>query len=196
MYMSTQVASWRLRGMGILRIVFGLVWAIDASFKWQPGFTNNFTHYLTGNLAGDPVFVQVWINFWITIVKVDPYVFAYLVASAETAIAVGLIFGIFSHLTEVVGVLLSLVIWTTAQGFGGPYLPGATDIGAALIYVLVFVALFLSSAGLYYGVDRYLSPTLRRFSFLAEGSCDVLNDPGSRYPQNGLKEVSGPLKNT
>jgi hypothetical protein len=61
----------------------------------------------------------------------------------------GLIFGIFSHLTEVVGVLLALVICTTAQGFGGPYIPGSTDIGAALIYVLVFVALFLSSAGLF-----------------------------------------------
>jgi thiosulfate dehydrogenase [quinone] large subunit len=171
--MSTHGVSWRLRGMGILRIVFGLVWAIDASFKWQPGFAHNFTHYLTGNLAVDPGFVQAWINLWITIVKGDPQVFAYLVASAETAIAIGLIFGIFSHLTEVVGVLLALVIWTTAQGFGGPYLPGSTDIGAALIYVLVFVALFLSSAGLYYGVDRSLSPTLRRFSFLAEGRCGV-----------------------
>jgi len=159
--------------MGILRIVFGLVWAIDASFKWQPGFAHNFTHYLTGNLAVDPGFVQAWINLWITIVKGDPQVFAYLVASAETAIAIGFSFGIFSHLTEVVGVLLALVIWTTAQGFGGPYLPGSTDIGAALIYVLVFVALFLSSAGLYYGVDRSLSPTLRRFSFLAEGRCGV-----------------------
>lgn len=168
--MNTQVVSWRLRGMGIVRIAFGLVWAIDASFKWQPDFANHFTHYLTGNLAGDPGFVQAWINLWITIIKVDPHVFAYLVASAETAIAVSLIFGVFSHLTDVVGVLLALVIWTTAQGFGGPYSAGSTDIGAALIYVFVFVALFLSSSGLYYGVDRSLSPKLGHFSFLAEGS--------------------------
>ena len=27
---SATLASWRVKGLGILRIVFGLVWAIDA----------------------------------------------------------------------------------------------------------------------------------------------------------------------
>ncbi len=36
------LAGWRLQGIGVLRIVFGLVWAIDAWFKWQPDFINNF----------------------------------------------------------------------------------------------------------------------------------------------------------
>jgi uncharacterized membrane protein YphA (DoxX/SURF4 family) len=128
------------------------------------------SQYLTGNLDGQPGFVQVWIHLWITIAKVNPHVFANLVALGETAIAIGLIFGIFSNLTNSVGVLFALIIWTTAEGFGGPYTAGATDIGTAIIYVLVFVSLFLSSAGLYYGVDRYLSPKLGRFGFLATGS--------------------------
>jgi len=48
-------------------------------------------------------------------------------------------------------VLLSLVIWSTTEGFGGPCHAGTTDIGAAIASVLVFVGLFLSFAGLYMG---------------------------------------------
>lgn len=29
-------AQWRLNGIGLLRILFGIVWGIDAWFKWQP----------------------------------------------------------------------------------------------------------------------------------------------------------------
>ena len=75
-------------------------------------------------------------------------------AVAETAIALALILGVFMNLTSVLGVLLTVVIWSTAEGFGGPYQAGSTDIGAAVIYALVFAGLFLSSAGLYFGLDR------------------------------------------
>lgn len=158
-----------MKGIGILRIVFGLVWAIDAWFKWQPDFIHNFVSYLTGSLDGQPAAVQAWINFWINVVKVDPHFFAYLVAIGETAVAIGLIFGLLSNLTDIVGILLAVVIWATAEGFGGPYRAGSSDIGAAIIYVLVLVGLFLANAGLYYGVDRWLSPKLGRLSLLASG---------------------------
>ncbi len=49
---SVALSSWRLKGMAILRIAFGLVWAVDAWFKWQPDFINNFSSYLTGSLDG------------------------------------------------------------------------------------------------------------------------------------------------
>src|SRR6266568_1985617 len=166
---STTLALWRLKGMGILRIAFGLIWAVDAWFKWQPDFIHNFESYLSGTLDGQPAIVQAWINFWIRVVNVNPHVFAYLVAIGETAVAIGLIFGLFSNLTNISGLLLSVVIWATAEGFGGPYAAGSTDIGAAIIYALVFAGLFLANAGLYYGVDRYLAPILGRFSFLASG---------------------------
>ncbi len=174
------LASWRFKGFGILRIVFGLVWAIDAWFKWQPDFINNFSSYLNGTLDGQPGWVQAWINFWINIVGVDPHVFAHLVAIGETAIAIALIVGAFSNLTYIVGVLLSIVIWTSAEGFGGPYVAGSTDIGAAIIYVLVFAGLFLANAGLYYGVDRYVTPLLGRLGFLASGSSKT----GARQAQS------------
>ncbi len=100
---------------------------------------------------------------------VDPTVFAYLVAAGETAIALALILGVFSNLTYLVGVLLSIVIWSTAEGLGGPYQAGSTDIGAAVIYVLVFAGLFLSAAGLFLGLDRRLTPRLGRWGVLASG---------------------------
>ena len=166
----TSLASWRLTGIGVLRIVFGIVWAIDAWFKWQPGFISDFSTYLSGAQQDQPTWVHHWIGFWINVVGVDPSVFAYLVAIGETAIAIALIFGVFTNLTVVFGSLLSLAIWSTAEGFGGPYTSGSTDIGAAVIYPLVFAGLFLSSAGLYLGFDRKLTRALGRFGYLASGA--------------------------
>lgn len=162
-------AVWRLNAIGILRIVFGLVWAVDAYFKWQPDFVNNFTDYLTKAGDGQAPIVQGWINFWINVVQVNPQIFAYVVAIAETLVALGLIFGVLSNLTYLGGALLALVIWSTAEGFGGPYVAGSTDIGAAVIYILVFVGLFVSFAGLYVGLDKYLTPRLGRWGILASG---------------------------
>jgi thiosulfate dehydrogenase (quinone) large subunit len=167
----SHLATWQVKGIAVLRIVFGLVWLIDAWFKWQPDFIHNFTSYLTDASAqeGQPAWVQSWIHFWVNVVNVDPHVFAYIVAFGETAIALALIFGLFSNLTYVAGVLLSVVIWTTAESFGGPYTAGSTDIGAAIIYVLVFAGLFLSMAGLTFGLDRRLTPRLGRWGVLASG---------------------------
>jgi thiosulfate dehydrogenase (quinone) large subunit len=167
---SSQLASWRLGGIAVLRIAFGCVWAIDAWFKWQPGFADDFTSYLTKALDGQPPAVATWINFWIHVVSVNPHLFAFLVSVGETGIALGLLFGALSNLTCLVGILLSVSIWSTAQGFGGPYGPGSTDIGVSIIYVLVFTGLFLSNAGLTFGVDRYLASALGSWSFLASGS--------------------------
>lgn len=162
-------APWRLQGMGVLRIIFGITWAIDAWFKWQPSFVDNFMSYLMGGQDGQPQAVKSWIHFWHVVVGVDPRVFAYVTAVGETAVAVALILGAFSNLTAVGGILLSTVIWSTAEGLGGPYHAGSTDIGAAIIYVLVFAGLFLANAGLYLGLDRRLTPLLGRWGYLASG---------------------------
>ncbi len=161
--------EWRGQAFGVLRIVFGCIWAIDAAFKWQPAFQTGFVTYLTGALDGQPAMVKAWIGFWIDIVKVDPHVFALIVAASETALAIALILGLLSNLADLGGVLLALVIWSTAEGFGGPYQAGSTDIGGAIIYFLVFIALFLSQSGLYFGLDRRLTPSLGRWGWLASG---------------------------
>jgi len=94
-----------------------------------------------------------------------------MLATAETVIAVFLILGIFSNLTYIVGIFLSLGIWSIPEGFGGPYIPGATtDIGTAFPYAILFVVLLCLSAGRYYGLDQWLTSRLGRLGFLASGS--------------------------
>ena len=151
------------KSFAFLRIIFGGIWLIDASFKWSPAFLNNFTSYLTGGAEGQSIFVQTWIHFWVQTVSVNPHFFGVIVAIAETALGIGLIFGICTELAIAGGIALTLVIWTTAEGFGGPYIPGSTDIGAAIIYALLFVALWLGRCWRYYSLDSLIQ---RKFPFL------------------------------
>ena len=163
--------NWRERGVGIARIIFGLVYVVAATLKWQPQFQNTFVQQISAVSDGQPAPIQAWISFWTHLVSINPLLFARIEATTETAIAVFLIFGIFSNLTYIVGIFLSLGIWSTAEGFGGPYLPGqSTDIGTAFPYALLFVLLLCLSAGRYYGLDQWFTSKLGRLGFLASGS--------------------------
>jgi len=155
--------------IGLIRILFGIVWLIDAQFKWRPAFVNDMATYLMGAMPGQPPAVQAWIGFWVDVVNVNPVAFAYFVALAETALALALIFGILSNLAYLGGSVLAFVIWSTAEGFGGPYVVGSTDIGAAVIYIFVFALLWQTRAGQYLGLDRRLAPLLGSWAFLASG---------------------------
>ena len=163
--------NWRERGVGLARIIFGLVYAVAATLKWQPQFQNTFVAQISAARDGQPALIQAWISFWANLVSFNPLLFARIEASTETAIAVFLIFGLFSNLTSIVGILLSLGIWSTAEGFGGPFIPGqSTDIGTAFPYAILFAILLFLSAGRYYGLDQWLTSKLGRLGFLASGS--------------------------
>ncbi len=139
-----------------LRIAFGAIWGIDAYFKWQPDFFANFTDYLSGSLDGQPQLVKDWINLWIRIAGVNPHIFALFVAIAETAIALALIFGVASRAATWGGIAMNLVVWSTAEGFGGPYAAGSTDIGTAIIYALVLLALWFGHAWEDLSLEKWL----------------------------------------
>ena len=163
--------NWRERGIGFMRIIFGLVYVVAATLKWQPQFQNTFVQQISAVSDGQPAPIQTWISFWTHLVSINPLLFARIEATTETAIAVFLIFGILSNLTSIVGIFLSLGIWSTAEGFGGPYIPGqSTDIGTAFPYAILFAVLLFLSAGRYYGVDQWLTAKLGRLGFLASGS--------------------------
>ena len=163
--------NWRERGVGIARIIFGLVYIVAATLKWQPQFQNTFVEQVSAAKDGQPALIQAWISFWTNLVSINPLLFARIEAAMETAIALFLIFGLFSNLTSIVGIFLSLGIWSTAEGFGGPYIPGhSTDIGTAFPYAILFAVLLFLSAGRYYGLDSWLTPRLGRLGFLASGS--------------------------
>lgn len=167
---SSAARSSRWERIGILRIAFGLIWGIDAWLKWQPAFQNTFVDQVSAAKDGQPALIQQWIAFWTAIVSVNPLLFARLEASTETALAIFLVFGIFSNLTNVVGMFLALGIWAVPEGFGGPYVPGhSTDVGTALPYAMLFALLLMTSAGRYYGLDSWLTPRLGRLGFLAAG---------------------------
>lgn len=179
------LTAWRRTGLGAPRIRFGLVRAVDASFKWQPSVHDNLDAYLEEGAAGQPAAARAWVHSWVAVVGVQPHSYATLSAVAATALALGLIVGALSNPAYPGGILLSLGIWSTAEGFGGPYRPGSVDIGAAIIHVLAFVALFLTSAGFHVGLDRYLTPRLGRWGLLAAGP---LESPRERADAGGMPE--------
>lgn len=131
----------RAQLVGGLRIVFGVIWFIDAMMKWTPTFFAQYLAMLKAGAHGQPSWLAPWFHLWITMVSPHPYAWAFVTALVETATALGLIFGFAQKIGYLVGTLFSLAIWSTAEGFGGPYTPGVTDIGTSIIYALVFIYL-------------------------------------------------------
>ena len=134
------------RRFGVLRILFGFAWAIDASFKWQPTIRDNIIGVLTQARDGQPLWEQTWINVWVHIASINPEFFGILIASVETALALSLITGVLSRTALYLGVPFALLIWSVPQGFGGPYGAGTTDIDSGIIYALLFIALIFGRA--------------------------------------------------
>jgi nitrite reductase (NO-forming) len=136
-----------------LRISFGIIWLIDATLKWLPGFRAGYMGTIMGQAQGQPGWLKPWFDFWINLQHPRVMFFAYLVAAVETLIALALIAGFARKITYISAAGFSLLIWATAEGFGGPYTSGAADIGTAVIYALVFMGLLALSA--YAGPARY-----------------------------------------
>ncbi len=128
-----------------LRISFGIIWLIDAVLKWLPGFRAGYMGTIMGQAQGQPGWLKGWFDFWINLQHPRVMFFAYLVAVVETLIAVALIAGFARKLTYSSAAAFSVVIWATAEGFGGPYTSGSSDIGTAVIYAVVFAGLLALS---------------------------------------------------
>lgn len=152
----------RHQGMAAIRIVFGVALAVDAFLKWQPAFRSDFVKYVSSMEIGQPQLVKDWLHAWASVLSTDPTLFAFLVAVCETCLAMGLILGLFSNAVYMVGIPCMLMIWSTAEGFGGPYSSGATDIGTSIIYVFMYVALYFGRASAIWSLDRHLWRRLGR----------------------------------
>ena len=137
----------------IFRLVFGVIWLVDAILKWLPGFRAGYMDTLMGQAQDQPTWLQPWFNFWINLQHPAATFFAYFVAVAETAIALSLILGFARKLIYSAAIVLSLLIWSTAEGFGGPYTAGSADVGTAIVYALVFALLL--TASYYQGASRF-----------------------------------------
>ena len=136
-----------------LRITFGVIWLVDAVLKWLPGFRASYMDTIMGEAQGQPGWLKPWFDFWIRFQHPNAMAMAWLVAVIETLIAVALIAGFARKITYISAIVFSLLIWATAEGFGGPYTSGASDIGTAIIYAVVFAGLLALSY--YSGPSRY-----------------------------------------
>jgi nitrite reductase (NO-forming) len=136
-----------------LRIAFGIIWLIDATLKWLPGFRTGYMDTIMGIRDGQPGWARWWFDFWINLQHPAITFFWALVATAETLIALALIAGFARKVTYIAAIVFSMLIWMTAEGFGGPYTSGSADIGTAIIYAVVFAALLALSY--YAGPSRY-----------------------------------------
>lgn len=133
------------------RILFGLLWAFDAGLKWQPYFLTHFTAQLTGALPGQPPWIAAYLDFVIRIVDtVGPLTVAVIVAIVETLLAVSLLTGRGLRFALPIGALYCLAVWTTAEGWGGPYTSAGTGVrgnvlGNVIIYVIMFLYLWAAA---------------------------------------------------
>jgi thiosulfate dehydrogenase (quinone) large subunit len=158
-----------LRGAAVVRILFGLLWAINASFKWLPKFNSGATMSdELGNaaLVHTPVIHQ-WLQLWSSVGLADPGAFAKGIAVIETVAALGMILGAFSNAVFIGTAMLSFGIWSGAEAFHLPFHDGMTDLGPSSGYVFASLALFFAAAGSRWSVDQRLRPALGRFTWLA-----------------------------
>src|SRR5260221_9557189 len=133
-----------LSKIATVRILFGFIWAIDAIFKWQPAFQKGYLDILISTAKDQPFFLKPWFDIWIRLISSQTQFFIYATVCIETYIAVAVLFGFAKRFTYIVALAFSLLIWSTAEGFGGPYTAGSTDVGAGIVYALLALLLLIT----------------------------------------------------
>lgn len=149
-----------------LRITFGLVWVLDGLMKFTNMQPSDVVDLVQGAGQGQPTWLSGWFSFWLSYVSTNPAGFLYGVGLLELALGFALVLGLLRKTAYICGAILSLMIWTVDEGFGGPYGPGSTDIGAAVIYILVFLALWIIDAYVptHYSLDAVLTRRMKWWS--------------------------------
>ncbi len=127
----------------LARVGFGILWAYDALYKFQPYFLTHYMDFLNG-AKGDVTgwragYDQLWISLSLLI---GPAIMPWLVAIFEAVTAFGLLAGHRAlRALAPIGFLLAFLIWSVPEEFGGPYRLGVSDgplhmFGTAVIYML------------------------------------------------------------
>ena len=149
--------SWYVKHEYVLkvgmRIVIGIIWAIDGSLKFPQSSVDAIAGKYADMVSGQPSWLQGWFSFWGSIFTThNPGAIVFVTGTVEVLLAACLILGFMRKIAYVVGIILSFFFWSVPEGFGGPYLPGMTNIGTAIIYVFVFLFLIINAA---YGPSKY-----------------------------------------
>ncbi|MGH8190964.1 MAG: multicopper oxidase domain-containing protein [Rhodanobacteraceae bacterium] len=158
-----------------LRVAFGVIWAVGAALTFSPDFAVHYVGYLHNAAQGQPAWSAWWFHAWIAAVTPHVTLFVWATRIVECLLALALLTGFARKTVYVLGALFSLLVWSTAEGFGGPYTVGATNMGAALTYVLIFIALIgIDSRGgrSPYSIDYYLERRWPGWRRVAEWSSE------------------------
>jgi nitrite reductase (NO-forming) len=117
------------RRVALLRIAFGLIWVIDAGFKWRPSFIDGFASDIRSAAQGQPGWILWWFHLWRHILAADPRAFAYATAVIETVLALCLLLGLVRAWAYLAGAVFGLVIWSVAEGSAASTPPGRATSG-------------------------------------------------------------------
>ena len=149
--------SWLVRNRewlkSFVRVTFGAVWLVDGLLKFQTGVIESFPDMIKEAAEGHPAWLHPWFSFWYNLTLVDPAPFVYAIGLLELALGVALLLGFMRKTAYIGGMVLSMLIWSVPEGFGGPYGPSSTDIGTGIIYSFVFLLLLVINAT--YGRSRF-----------------------------------------
>ncbi|WIG54790.1 MAG: Multicopper oxidase [Rhodanobacteraceae bacterium] len=184
--------AWPAMTRTALRVAFGLIWVANAAFTWTSGFAVHYVGYLHNAAQGQPAWSAWWFNFWIALVTPHADLFVWLTRIIETALALALVLGFARKTVYLLGALFSLLVWSTAEGFGGPYTVGATNMGSGIVYVLVFIALMVinsRSGPSPYSLDFYIEKAWPNWRSVSEWRSDTL--PATVHPVSW--RVQGPV---
>jgi uncharacterized membrane protein YphA (DoxX/SURF4 family) len=127
----------------LARVAFGILWAYDALYKFQPYFLTHYMDFLAGAKADVSGWRAGYDQIWIALsLAIGPAVMAWLVAIFEAATAFGLVAGHRAlRALAPVGFVLAFLVWSVPEEFGGPYHQGVGSgplnmFGTAIIYML------------------------------------------------------------
>ncbi|MHB8252382.1 MAG: hypothetical protein ACYDEV_01460 [Acidiferrobacter sp.] len=138
------------REIEIVRILFGLLWAFDAFWKWQPAFLEHSLAYMRASQVGQPAWIVNYIGLFLHVFgAVGSLPFGIFAAAAETVLAVSLLLKRGEKWFLPIGFFYSFAVWTTAEGWGGPYSLGSTGnrgdmLGTANMYMIVYLYLMVA----------------------------------------------------
>ncbi len=156
-----------------VRVIFGIVWLVDALLKFQPRVVESFADMIKQVGEGQPSWLHPWFSFWYNLTFANPAPFVYITGILELALGIALILGFMRKIIYIGGMVLSMLIWSVPEGFGGPYGPSSTDIGTGIIYSFVFLLLLIINAtygGGKYSVDAVIERYKPSWSKLVECS--------------------------
>lgn len=126
----------------VLRMVFGSIWMVDGLLRFLPGTYSQLSYWTVVMIEdSQPPWLMGWFSFWTGVIGGNTAFWWYGFGLMEFALGYCLLTGFLRRPAYLLGLAISIFLWTVPQGFGGPYGPGSTDMGTGILYAVVFLAL-------------------------------------------------------